>query len=205
MPKIKSQNNRVRKLRTPNADLLAKYEKIMLYSAVYSQSEIVEKLQCSYGTISSAREYFETKKVSEFANEWNLKVNDRFNLVIRISGFVNRHPNFEIENLEDFNQFLAKLITKQPNAPIDFQLAFYEYEFKDLSILSNEESTDIFNALIGNKGFNRQIRSRYNDKIMLKEQYILELNVKEIFKSKDKRNKHEKPTVIATNDNLIML
>lgn len=205
MPKVKSNSNRIRRFRTPNSALLTKYEKIALLSAVYSQSTIVSKLQCSYGTISSAIEFFSSKKLSEYQNEWTLMVNKEFQTIIGLSGFKNKHPNFEIENIEEFNQFLANNLSENQNREFYFRLQFYEYVFPDLSIIGIDDLTAIFHALIGEKGFNAQIRSRYEDKVRLTPQNgRIFITPKEVFQTPES-HQNEKPKVIATKDNLILL
>jgi hypothetical protein len=220
MPKVKSNKSRVRKFRTPNSALLTKYEKIALLSPVYSLSETIQKLGGSYGTISSANEFFESTKETDFQNEWTLNAlgdsvstDSGFGIgniiekevIVRVSGFYNKHPNFEIENIEKFNQYLADKLSENPNFVFKFKLQHYGYGFKDLSIIQIEDLTAIFQALIGEKGFNTQIRSRYKDTLELDRTHsCLVYRPKEEFIIPETHRK-EKIKVIATKDNLILL
>lgn len=219
MPKLSVNQPRRRTLRTPPLDVLTKYEQIALLSVIYSQAEIVAKLHCSYGTIRTAFEFFQSKfKISAFQPEFTLLILprtlanrnadrllsiDQPDLIatIRLTGTFNRRNLFALEFPDTINQTVANWVLKNPNMVFDIKFRFLNYQFYTLNIVTIDEICAIFHALTPN--FLSEIKTNYHPEFST-DNWSLQLLPNVIVDLKTYRRKR-KPTGIATPNGIIFL
>lgn len=215
MPKVKSNQTRVRKIRTPNSELLTKYEQIALLSAIYSQSIIVEKVRCSYGTIKSALDYFKSIQNRESEFEWVMDVDNCHAIQIRMQNWTNRNTTYSVDIPLIFNQYLVDQISENPNKSFNFRLQYQNHLLFNLSIIELDDLNKIFQALIGKDGLNPILKERYNNTITLStDRMSMILSLKDEFITQDEQDFEEKgkkkpkigkSKIIATNEGMILL